>query len=121
MDEQWARLAAMYGISVEEVKSHGIDPDWWDSLEKAKRRAEWQRTKRHETKEASQVKECPVEKQNQTIIAAVIIAIAILIAAFIIRSSGTRYKSIGTDRIFDVQTGEVKWADPPEPDAKVKK
>ena len=49
------------------------------------------------------------------IIAAVIIAIAIVLAAFISRpSSGARYKSIGTDRIFDVQTGEVKWADPPD-------
>ena len=48
------------------------------------------------------------------IIAAVIIAIAIVLAAFISRPSSARYKSIGTDRIFDVQTGEVKWADPPD-------
>lgn len=63
------------------------------------------------------------------IIAAAIIGVAIVLAAFISRSSGARYKSIGTDRILDVQTGDVKWADPPgnsgwgnvEPAANVKK
>ena len=47
------------------------------------------------------------------IIAAVIIAVAIVLAAFISRpSGGARYRSIGTNRIYDVQTGEVKWANP---------
>ena len=50
------------------------------------------------------------------IVAALIIATAIILAAFIGRSSsgGLRYKSIGTNRIYDVQTGEVKWAEPPD-------
>ena len=34
-----------------------------------------------------------------------IIAVAILLAA---------YRGIGTNRIYNTQTGEVKWADPPE-------
>ena len=48
------------------------------------------------------------------IVAAVIIAVAIAVAAYILRPSGARFRSIGTDRIYDVQTGEVKFADPPE-------
>ena len=56
-----------------------------------------------------------VNLNRSIIIAAVIIAVAIVLAAFISRpSGGSRYRSIGTNRIFDVQTGEVKWADPPE-------
>ena len=50
---------------------------------------------------------------RSVIIAALIIATAIVLAAFISRpSGGSRYRSIGTNRIFDVQTGEVKWAEP---------
>lgn len=49
------------------------------------------------------------------LIGSLIIAAAIVMAAFISRPrSGARYRSIGTNRIFDVQTGEVKWADQPE-------
>lgn len=46
------------------------------------------------------------------IISAVIIGLSIIVAAFICRPAGVRYRSIGTNRIFDVQTGEVKWAEP---------
>ena len=56
-------------------------------------------------------------KLNRSIIiAALIIAAAVILAAFISRPSGgeARYKSIGANRIYNVQTGEVKWADPPE-------
>lgn len=48
------------------------------------------------------------------IVAAIIIAVAIIVAAWISRPVGERFKSIGTNRIFDVQTGEVKWADSPK-------
>ncbi len=70
---------------------------------------EWKR----EHSQATKAKDMDKSLNNSIIIAAVIIAIAIVLAAFISRpSSGARYKSIGTDRIFDVQTGEVKWAEP---------
>jgi len=56
-----------------------------------------------------------IARNRVILISAVIITIAIVLAAFISRpSGGSRYRSIGTNRIFDVQTGEVKWADPKE-------
>lgn len=52
---------------------------------------------------------------RSVIIAAIIIAVAIVLAAFISRpSGGARFRGIGNNRVLDTQTGDVKWADPPE-------
>lgn len=48
------------------------------------------------------------------IVAAAIIAVAVIVAAFIMRPSGARFVGIGGNRVLDTQTGDVKWADPPE-------
>lgn len=77
----------------------------WEEEEK---RQEKLRAKLPPPKESS-----PAQFSNRIIVAALIVAASIIVAALISRpSSGARYKSIGTDRIFDVQTGEVKWAEP---------
>lgn len=50
------------------------------------------------------------------VIAALVIAVAIILSAFISRSKNgvAQWRSVGTNRIFNTQTGEVKWAVPPE-------
>ncbi len=49
---------------------------------------------------------------RSVIVAAFIVAAAILVAAFIARPKGERFKGIGNNRVLDTQTGEVKWAEP---------
>ena len=61
-----------------------------------------------------QVVDTSIALNRIIIIATFIISASIILAAFISRPYGARYRSIGTNKIFDAQTGEVKWADPPE-------